>query len=437
MKLRSFADERSRSWIVKMSLTLLCLASLAVAGMPKQSPSGPARQPQAAPARRAPARLQAIQLPEPANSSAVTFEQAVDEMQKVQAPANQRLDSAKIGQLAWAIRSSMPTPVAAGTAPAPAGDDSPMRAFFVLPEGLFSYEPSSHTLQPIAEGDARLTLGASLVKQPLTPVGGCQIVLAGSPRDYTARYGTKSRTVMAMQAGKIAQNIQLQAVAQGLAFVAVDAVEGADVRRAVRVPRNYEPLYVAIVGYPAGQTPATAVQPASAQSNYRVLLVVAPRGFQDQELFDTRRALELAGVQATVASTRTGQLVGMAGGLAQADLLLSQVDVDNFDGVVFIGGTGAVEYVRSAAVQNLARQVSVRRKVLAAIGTAPSILAGAGLLRGTRVTAYLTEQERIVQAGGLYTGNAAEKDGLIITATGPLATSLFTKAILDGLAEVR
>jgi len=79
----------------------------------------------------------------------------------------------------------------------------------------------------------------------------------------------------------------------------------------------------------------------------------------------------------------------------------------------------------------------VRRKVLAAIGTAPSILAGAGLLRGTRVTAYLTEQERIVQAGGFYTGNAAEKDGLIITATGPLATSLFTKAILDGLAEVR
>jgi protease I len=425
MKLRSFADERSRSWIVKMSLTLLCLASLAVAGMPKQSPSGPARQPQAAPVRRAPARLQAIQLPEPANSSAVTFEQAVDEMQKVQAPANQRLDSAKIGQLAWAIRSSMPTPVAAGTAPAPAGDDSPMRAFFVLPEGLFSYEPSSHTLQPIAEGDARLTLGASLVKQPLTPVGGCQIVLAGSPRDYTARYGTKSRTVMAMQAGKIAQNIQLQAVAHGLAFVAVDAVEGADVRRAVRVPRNYEPLYVAIVGYPAGQTPATAVQPASAQSNYRVLLVVAPRGFQDQELFDTRRALELAGVQATVASTRTGQWVGMAGGRAQAALLLSQGDVDNFDGVVCSGTL--------FPYTTLFRS----RKVLAAIGTAPSILAGAGLLRGTRVTAYLTEQERIVQAGGFYTGNAAEKDGLIITATGPLATSLFTKAILDGLAEVR
>ena len=59
---------------------------------------------------------------------------------------------------------------------------------------------------------------------------------------------------MAMQAGKMSQNIQLQAVAQGLTFVSIDAVEGADVRRVARIPRNYEPLYVAIVGYPASQT---------------------------------------------------------------------------------------------------------------------------------------------------------------------------------------
>jgi len=419
-------------------MTLLFLASATGAEMQKQAPSSAARQPQANPARRGPTpRLQVIQLPQPSNSSAVTFEQAVDELQRVQVPGNQRLDSAKIGQLAWSIRSSMPTPVAVGTTPAPDGDDSPMRAFFVLPEGFFSYQPSNHTLQPIADGDGRATLGASLIKQPLVPIGGCQIILAGSPRDYTTRYGTRSRTVMAMQAGKIAQNIQLQAVAQGLAFIAVDSVESADVRRAVRMPRNYEPLYVAIVGYPANQSPETAVQATSTQSNYRVLLVVPPRGFQDQELFETRRALELAGVQVALTSTRAGQLVGMAGGLAQTDLLLSQVTVDNYDGVAFIGGTGAVEYLRSVPVQNLARQVAARRKVLAAIGTAPSILANAGLLRGSRVTAYLTEQERIVQAGAVYTGNAAEKDGLIVTATGPLATSLFVRAILDGLAQVR
>jgi protease I len=166
-------------------------------------------------------------------------------------------------------------------------------------------------------------------------------------------------------------------------------------------------------------------------------LVVPPRGFQDQEYLETRRALELGGVQVAVASTRAGPLVGMTGTVAQADLLVNQVNVDNFDAVVFIGGVGAAEYVRSPMVQNLARQVSVRRKVLAAIGTAPTILASAGVLRGARVTAYLSEQEPIARAGALYTGNPAEKDGLIITATGPLAAPLFTRAILEGIGEVR
>jgi protease I len=419
-------------------MVLLCLASVAAAATERQTPSPAQRQPQGNPPRRAPAaRLQPIQLPEPTASSAVTFEQAVVEMQRVRPPANQRLDSVKISQLAWAVRSSMPaSPVAAAT-PTPADDGSPMRAFFVLPEGLFAYEPVAHILQPISEGDIRATLAASILKQAIAPPGGCQIILTTSARDYTARYGTRARTVMAMEAGKVAQNVQLEAVAQGLTFIAVDAVDGTDVRRAARIPRSYEALYVAIVGYPAGQTPETAVQPTAAQPGRRALLVVPSRGFQDQELFETRRTLELAGVQVAVASTRVGLLVGMTGQTAQADLLLNQVSVDNFDAVVFIGGTGAVEYVRNPIVQNLARQVSVRHKVLAAIGTAPSILAGAGVLRGVRVTAYLSEQERIVRAGALYTGNPAEKDGLIITATGPLAVPLFAKAILEGLGEVR
>lgn len=438
MKLRLFAGECPRSGVVRALLASLCLASAVVAAAAERQGASPSQpQAQAGPARRAPApRLQPIQLPEPTTRSAVTFEQALVEMQRVQPPAGQRLDSAKVGQLAWAIRSSMPAPPAT-TTPTSNGDESPMRAFFVLPEGLFAYEPLGHTLQPVTEGDIRTTLAAALVKQPTVLPGGCQIILTASSRDYTARFGTRSRTVMAMQAGKVAQTIQLEAIAQGLGFIALDAVDGADVRRVARIPRGYEPLFVTIVGYPSSQVPETAGQPTPTQSGRRALLVVPPRGFQDQEYLETRRALELGGVQVAVASTRAGPLVGMTGTVAQADLLVNQVNVDNFDAVVFIGGVGAAEYVRSPMVQNLARQVSVRRKVLAAIGTAPTILASAGVLRGARVTAYLSEQEPIARAGALYTGNPAEKDGLIITATGPLAAPLFTRAILEGIGEVR
>ena len=83
----------------------------------------------------------------------------------------------------------------------------------------------------------------------------------------------------------------------------------------------------------------------------------------------------------------------------------------------------------------LVRQAATQRKVLAAIGTAPSILAGAGALKGARATAYLSEQARLVQGGASYTGNPVEKDGLTITATGALAVPAFVRTIVDALAE--
>jgi protease I len=116
----------------------------------------------------------------------------------------------------------------------------------------------------------------------------------------------------------------------------------------------------------------------------------------------------------------------------RADLLLNQAKLDNFNAVVFIGGVGAIEsYLTNPVVLNLVRQANTQRKVLAAIGTAPSILASAGALKGARATAYISEQARLVQGGALYSGNPVERDGLTITATGPLAA----QAILDSLGE--
>lgn len=423
-------DTGSRFFVYGICLVLWSLASVATAGTEKQKSAAPTR-------RMPPARLQAIQLPQPATSSAVSFEQAVTELRNVQLPGIQRLDMAKIGQLAWATQGArVPSTVATpGAAQVPG--EALMQVYFILPEGLFTYEPRGHVLQPISEGDVRSALAAALLKQAVAPAGGCQIIIAGSVRDFSARYGTRARTVMALQAGKMSQNIQLQAVAQGLTFISVDAVEGADVRRVARIPRNYEPLYVAIVGYPASQTPDMAAQPVTSQPGRRALLVVPPMGFQDEELLATRRALEAAGVQVTVASGRKGPLGGMFGGTAQADVLLNQVSVDSYDAVVFIGGTGAIEYVNNATVQNLARQASVQRKVLAAIGTAPGILANAGVMRGVRSTGYISERERLTRAGAVYTGNPAEKDGLIITAIGSPAAQLFAQAILEGLGEMK
>jgi protease I len=449
MKDRSSAG-KGVNWA--LLILLLTLVSVVSTGEEKQAQTEQAQTEQAqtkqVPTKQAPTRqarrgapatrLKTIQLPQPATSSAVSVEQAMIEQHKTQAPGNQRLDLAQIGQLAWATQAAGTPSLVTVPTPAPISSEPLIRAYFIIPEGVFAYEPAGHLMQQISDGDVRAAMAAALSNQPSAPAGGCQVILAASTKDFTARYGARGRTVSALLAGRASQSIQLQAVALGLTFVSIDAVEGTDVRRVARIPRNYEALYAIFVGYPAGQAPAdTTPQAAVPQSGRSALLIIAPRGFQDEELFATRRALELAGVQVTVASTRMGVLTGMLGRTTQANMLLNQANVDNFDALVFIGGIGAIDYINNPTAQNLARQAAAKQKVLAAIGTAPSILAGAGVLQGVTATAYLAEQQRLIRGGALYTGNAAEKQGLIITAVGSPAAALFAQAILEGLGEVK
>jgi protease I len=422
---------------------LLCLASGAAvcsAQIPK------AKMPQPGPIRRGPAaRLRTIQLPEPTTGGTMSLEQALAGLRKMEPPGSQRLEFAKIGQLAWAAQGAQTLPAAGAGTPltsptaltAPA-ETTAIKTYFVLPDGMYLYDPATHALQQTATGDLRESLAAALLKRPGTPTGGCQIIVAGSARDFSVRYGARGRTVLLLQAGRVAQNIQLAAVAQGLVVASIDNVDADSVRRVTRLSRNLEPLYVALVGYPASQAPQTASsQTPALQTAKAALMIVPPQSFQDEELMATRRALELAGVQVVLASSRQGPLTGMLGGTTQADVLLNQANVDNFNAVIFIGGLGAVEYFNNSVAQNLARQAFTRHKVLAAIGTAPTILANAGVLKGARVTAYITEQQRLLLCGANYTGNPVEKDGLTVTATGALAAPLFAKAILDGLSETR
>ncbi len=411
-------------------------ASIVLLGLLVVAATCAGRQTQPGPARRGPAsRLQVIQLPAPSTGSAVSVEQALIGLRNLQAPGNQRLDLPKISQLAWAIQGAA---LMAGVTPVGATPISTevaaMKVYFVLPDGIYFYSPADHALQQLAEEDVRGALAAALLSQSGAPTGGCQVILGASLQEFNKRYGTRARTILALQAGRMSQSLQLEAVAQGLTFVSVDAVDAAAVRRVTRVLRALEPVYVAFLGYPAGQAPPTTDQGHVSQAT--ALLIVPPQGFSDDELLATRRALEQAGVQVLIGSTRLGQLLGMRGGTVRSDLLLNQAKLDNFNAVVFIGGVGAIEsYLNNPVVLNLVRQANTQRKVLAAIGTAPSILASAGALKGARATAYISEQARLVQSGALYSGNPVERDGLTITATGPLAVQAFAQAILDSLGE--
>jgi protease I len=371
--------------------------------------------------------MKTIQLPAPVTSGSVNVETALSKVQGLPAPTDQPLKLSEIGQLAWAAQ-GRPTSAAG----APIDDRTLMKVYFVLPDGMYLYNPASHSLEQIRDGDLRAQLQAGLMNQQNGPVGGCQVIVSGALKDFNTRYGAKARNIMLLLAGQMVQSIELQAVALNLTFVGINNVDITQARKLGGLGRDIEPLYVILVGYlataPAGQAPPV-------NTAHKVVMIAPQNGFQDEEYFETRRGLEANSIQVRVASMRAGPIRSMGGMTAQADLPIGQVHPADFSAIIFVGGIGATEFVNNRPLWDLIRQAAAQRKIMAASGNAPAVLANAGVLKGTRVTGAVEIQSVLMASGATYTGRTVEKDGPLITSMGPgpQIVPLFVQAILDGL----
>jgi len=169
------------------------------------------------------------------------------------------------------------------------------------------------------------------------------------------------------------------------------------------------------------------------QSLGRVLMVVAPQNFRDEEYQKPRQVLEKAGFKIEVASKEVSEAEGMFGTKAKIDKDITQVNVDDYQGVVFVGGTGAAVYFEDQTALALVKTAFEKGKVVGAICIAPSILANAGILQGKRATAFSSEQGNLSAKGAYYTGESVTVDGKIVTANGPGAAEEFGRRIADKL----
>lgn len=169
----------------------------------------------------------------------------------------------------------------------------------------------------------------------------------------------------------------------------------------------------------------------------KALMIIAPQNFRDEELFDTKDELEKAGVEVTIASKTPGEKTGMLGGKAVAEIALSDVDISNYDFVVFVGGSGAQVYYTDDEALRIAKEAYEQGKVLGAICIAPGILAKAGILSGKNATIWDSGDgsfKSVIEEGGAtYSGEDVTVDGRIVTANGPHAAREFGRTLVNML----
>ncbi|MFN5423519.1 MAG: DJ-1/PfpI family protein [bacterium] len=162
-----------------------------------------------------------------------------------------------------------------------------------------------------------------------------------------------------------------------------------------------------------------------------ILMIIAPDHFRDEELFETKAAIEAAGLKTVVASTHEGECEGTKGGKAIAEIEISKVKSKDYQSVVFVGGNGSRVYFHNETAHSIAKEMYEDGKVVSAICIGPAILAEAGLLKNKKATVYESEINTIKDLGATYTGESVTQDGQLITGNGPAASSLFGKTIAE------
>lgn len=165
-------------------------------------------------------------------------------------------------------------------------------------------------------------------------------------------------------------------------------------------------------------------------------LIIAEKTFRDEEYQIPKEMLAQAGVKVLTVSTTLNKAIGKLGMEAQPDLLISALDKQDLDALIFIGGGGSSQYFKDSTAHNLARKYFTQGKIVGAICIAPVILAEAGVLKGLKATVFPDGKSVLIEKGAVYTGNVVEIDesaptgAIVITGAGPEAAEEFGRQLV-------
>ena len=166
--------------------------------------------------------------------------------------------------------------------------------------------------------------------------------------------------------------------------------------------------------------------------NPKVVILLA-NGFEEIEAvvpIDVFRRLDFDVVIAGAEKIVTGSHKLML----PADLLINQVNVNEFDAFILPGGMpGSINLRDNPAVIDIVKEAFSSGKIIGAICAAPIVLLKAGILRGKKATAHPSIKNEL--EGVLYTMAMTESSGNIITSKGPGASFEFAAKIAEMLGK--
>lgn len=167
----------------------------------------------------------------------------------------------------------------------------------------------------------------------------------------------------------------------------------------------------------------------------RFLFIIAQEGFRDEEFKIPHHILSRAGIDCDIAAETTDLAFGKLGMQVTPNLAIAAANAQNYQGICIVGGPAAPLLANNKQLLDLIKEFFDQKKIIAAICSAPTVLARAGVLQNRQATVFPDPEYQAI----LKESSAILKDETVciadnvITANGPAAASAFAQAIKQKL----
>lgn len=160
----------------------------------------------------------------------------------------------------------------------------------------------------------------------------------------------------------------------------------------------------------------------------KILVILAP-GFEEIETVTPIDILRRSDIKVVIASLEDEKMVrGRNDICIQAEVTLNELSNTDFDGLLLPGGPGAKKLRKSEKVLELVKDFFGKKRLIAAICAAPTVLLEAGILKGKKYTAHFSTKEELPD---IQSDKAVVIDQNIITSQGPGTALPFGLSIVE------
>ncbi|MCJ7508427.1 MAG: DJ-1/PfpI family protein, partial [candidate division Zixibacteria bacterium] len=111
----------------------------------------------------------------------------------------------------------------------------------------------------------------------------------------------------------------------------------------------------------------TLAQEEKPLSGKKVVMIIAPKDFRDEELLEPMTILLGKGAEVAVASSSLDTAIGMLGAKMKPEILVSNIKPKDWDAIVLVGGQGAREYWNDKVLHTILKDAVKEDKIIGAI----------------------------------------------------------------------